>query len=94
MILASLARCFGSSTFLSGLVSIVLALFAPKIAGRELPGEVLAAVPLAVGWKEAKRREADVALYDRSEFVMDELSRIDNELDKLKDEKTSSGNLP
>ena len=83
--IAAILRCFGSSTFLSGVLSILLALFAPKLAGRDVPGELLAAVPLAVGWKEGQRRRADGEL-DKTIAELDwrDLAqrRIENARDK------------
>jgi len=53
-----LVRCASSSTLLSGLVAIAFGAWA-RSKGWDVPTGAELAIPAAVGWKEAKRREVD-----------------------------------
>ena len=64
------ARTFTSSTFLSGLVSIAAGAVAQH-NGWDVPPAVQAAIPLAVGWKEAVRRRGEVDL-ERAKIESDD----------------------
>lgn len=104
--IGALLRCFGSSTFLSGLVSLALTLLAPKLGG-EVPTPLAAAIPLAVAWKEGKRRESEGEVAARQvDLAADRIRlehsgyvrEIEDELIELREKRNTEnalgGNLP
>lgn len=70
----ALSRLFSSSTWLAGVLSIIVQLLCAK-NGIPLPPELLAAVPLGVAWKEGKRREVEPELV-RAKAIADSALRL------------------
>lgn len=61
LLLGGLARALTSSTVWGGLLTLGAQIIASK-HGVEVPPALLAAIPVAVGYKEAARRKADSEL--------------------------------